>query len=367
MEPVTTESQGEKKERRGKKASSGAWNWLKSKRGSNALLATIAGAVATGLAVAGIMIPLDDLKQRMGVVESHSKLDPVLDHLEAIDDTLAAIQKADPVGAIATLAPEVKELAGQVGGIRMSLSGDPTTTTTLALTTLALTTVPAAVVSPTVLARLDTAESKLGQLSTSLAAEKESIAVELQSMTRCIEHIKDIVATQQSFAGATKVCEPVQIAELIEDALRMNTASMTRHHIKIVKDFADVPLLQLDKHLVLQILVNLIGNAKQALEGASDRAHQIALRLRMTEPGPTRRLILRVEDSGEGIAPENIVRLFTHGFTTRKHGHGFGLHSCALAAKEMGATLTAHSDGIGQGATFTLDLPAHPTVAAGLS
>jgi signal transduction histidine kinase len=69
---------------------------------------------------------------------------------------------------------------------------------------------------------------------------------------------------------------------------------------------------------------------------------------------------IRVEDNGEGVAPESLARLFTHGFTTRKNGHGFGLHSCALAAKEMQGSISAHSDGPGQGAAFTLELPANP-------
>ena len=124
--------ESEKKKGRGKKATSGGWNWLKSKRGSNALLATIAGAVATGLAVAGIVIPLKDLKQRMGVVESKGAIDPILDHLEAVDETLAALQKGDAVGAYAALAPQVKELAGQVGDIKDELAGADTTTPTTA-------------------------------------------------------------------------------------------------------------------------------------------------------------------------------------------------------------------------------------------
>jgi signal transduction histidine kinase len=68
-------------------------------------------------------------------------------------------------------------------------------------------------------------------------------------------------------------------------------------------------------------------------------------------------LRIHVEDNGEGIAPENLPRLFVHGFTTRRHGHGFGLHSCALAAREMGGAITVHSDGPGGGAAFTLDIP----------
>jgi two-component system, NtrC family, sensor kinase len=75
------------------------------------------------------------------------------------------------------------------------------------------------------------------------------------------------------------------------------------------------------------------------------------------------RLRIRVEDDGEGIAPENMVRLFSHGFTTRKSGHGFGLHSCALGAKVMGGQLMAHSDGVGKGAVFTLELPVSEAIA----
>jgi NO-binding membrane sensor protein with MHYT domain len=199
----------------------------------------------------------------------------------------------------------------------------------------------------------------LNKLVATLAAEKQSIAQELESLAKSIDHIKDIVATQQRYSGSTSVAEPVQINDLMEDALRMNTASIARHRITVLKDFADVPLLLLDRHLVLQILINLIGNAKLAMNAVPDRSHQITLRVRIDEPIEKPRLTIRVEDDGEGIAPENMTRLFAHGFTTRKNGHGFGLHSCALAAKEMLGNVTAYSDGLGKGAAFTLDLPAN--------
>jgi len=149
----------------------------------------------------------------------------------------------------------------------------------------------------------------------------------------------------------------VQIKELMEDALRMNAASMARHHITVVREFAELPLLRLDKHLVLQILVNLIGNAKYAMDSVPDRSHHIKLRTEIAVLAGAPRLRIVVQDDGEGITPENLLRLFSHGYTTRKNGHGFGLHSCALAAKEMAGTITARSDGPGTGATFTLELP----------
>lgn len=197
------EAPGEKKkDGRAKKATSGGWNWLKSKRGSNALLATIAGAVATGLAVAGIVIPLDDLKQRMGVVESKGSLDPVLDHLEAIDSALSAIQKADPVGAVAALTPEVQALAGQVGDIKDELAGGVTTTTTLGPTTTpTVISAPPATVSPAVLARLGAAESKLTQLSSSLATEQQTTAT-LSSAVATIRDDLSAIRTELTAAKA---------------------------------------------------------------------------------------------------------------------------------------------------------------------
>jgi signal transduction histidine kinase len=61
-----------------------------------------------------------------------------------------------------------------------------------------------------------------------------------------------------------------------------------------------------------------------------------------------------------GIPAENLTRIFNHGFTTRKDRHGFGLHSGALAAAQLGGSLTVRSDGLGRGAAFILELPLMP-------
>jgi two-component system, NtrC family, sensor kinase len=197
----------------------------------------------------------------------------------------------------------------------------------------------------------------LNKLVATLAEENGSIVEELDSLTRSIDHIKEIIATQQSYAGTSSHAEATQIRDLLEDAMRMTADSMARHHVKVVSEIAALPLMMLDKHLVLQILVNLMSNAKHAMYAMSNILHQMVLRVKDVGLGQGRRLRIEIQDNGEGILPENLVRLFAHGFTTRKNGHGFGLHSCALAAKQMGGTLTAHSDGVGKGATFTLELP----------
>ena len=194
----------------------------------------------------------------------------------------------------------------------------------------------------------------LNQLVKALGAEQQSMTDELAQLTKSVDHIKDIVSTQQSYAGASSLAESLNISDLLEDALRMNSGALTRHHVTVVKDFSDVPAVMADKHRLLLILINLISNAKYAMSNMDDRARKMTLGVKFIDNSI---LQISVKDEGEGIAPENMTRIFAHGFTTRKDGHGFGLHSCALAAIEMNGHLSAYSDGPGKGATFTLEMP----------
>ena len=194
----------------------------------------------------------------------------------------------------------------------------------------------------------------LNQLVDAIALEQQGMTDELAQLTKSVDHIKDIVATQQSYAGANSLMEPLHISELLEDALRMNSGALTRHHVTVVKEYSDVPQVMGDKHRLLLILINLISNAKYAMSDLTNRPRQMTLGVKIVED---KILQVSVKDDGEGIAEENMTRIFSHGFTTRKEGHGFGLHSCALAAIEMNGHLTAHSDGPGKGALFTLQIP----------
>ncbi|WP_421552749.1 DAHL domain-containing protein [Pseudomonas yamanorum] len=197
----------------------------------------------------------------------------------------------------------------------------------------------------------------LNQLVEAIATEQQGLTEELAQLSKSVDHIKDIVSTQQSYAGASTLLEPVHISALMEDALRMNSGALSRHHVTVVKHYHDVPEVMADKHRLLLILVNLISNAKYAMSNLTDRPRQITLTVMPLDDGT---LQISVKDEGEGIPAQNMTRIFTHGFTTRKEGHGFGLHSCALAALEMKGRLTAHSDGPGKGALFTLLIPLDP-------
>jgi C4-dicarboxylate-specific signal transduction histidine kinase len=138
----------------------------------------------------------------------------------------------------------------------------------------------------------------------------------------------------------------------------MNGAALLRHDVQVERDFPNVPKVLCEKPRVLQILVNLIRNAKYALDDGGHADKRLTLQL-MHNPA-TQKVQIIVRDNGIGIPPENLARIFAHGFTTRKDGHGFGLHSAANAAKEMKGSLTAHSKGTGLGATFILELPVAP-------
>jgi PAS domain S-box-containing protein len=197
----------------------------------------------------------------------------------------------------------------------------------------------------------------LSSLADHLASEHQDILQEINSLGGNVDHIKEIIAMQQSYARVVGVVESLPVVDLVEDALRLNAGAMERHRVQVIREYFEVPPILVDKHKVLQILVNLIRNAKYALD---DRGHTDKRMVLQVGLNGNDMVKIAVIDNGIGIPPEDLTRIFEHGFTTRKEGHGFGLHNGALAAKELGGSLKAHSDGPGKGATFTLELPRRP-------
>jgi signal transduction histidine kinase len=197
----------------------------------------------------------------------------------------------------------------------------------------------------------------LNRLVGALQSERDEILSDLDRLSLSVDHITYVVATQQSHAGPSSVVEMARPQDLIEEALYLSALAVKRSGLAIVRHYEEVPASALDKQRLVQVLVNLIGNAAQAMESMPADARQLTLGTSLVQGEDGPRLRITVQDAGEGIAPENMSRIFAHGFTTRTSGHGFGLHSSAVAATEMGGKLTVHSDGPGHGAIFTIDLP----------
>ena len=186
-------------------------------------------------------------------------------------------------------------------------------------------------------------------------SERAGIIERVERMAEQIEHIKRIVQMQQAHARAASLTEETALTEVLETAIDINLPGLDRHSVCIVREFDEVPLVTLQKHKLLQILVNLISNAKYAMAEIPRDERKLTVRLSLCEGGD--RVQIEITDNGCGIAPELLTRIFQHGFSTRKEGHGFGLHASVLAANQLGGTLTGHSDGVDQGATFALELP----------
>jgi signal transduction histidine kinase len=191
------------------------------------------------------------------------------------------------------------------------------------------------------------------QLHAAIERDRGTAVTELQALMRNIDHIKIIVASQQSHVQPSGVIETFEVHELLDDALRLSATALERHAIEVVRDCGALPRATLDRHKALQILVNLLANARDAVLGNAG-ARRIAVHARQAAPGSFE---ITVEDNGCGIAPDNLDRIFRLGFTTKTHGHGLGLHYSACAATELHGALTARSPGIGQGAAFSLILP----------
>jgi signal transduction histidine kinase len=194
----------------------------------------------------------------------------------------------------------------------------------------------------------------LTSLASALVTEQQTMRQETEALQGRIVHIKEIVSMQQSYGNISGVNETLPPEKLMEDAVKINAGALDRHGITVQREYETVPRVTVDKHMVLQILLNLISNAKYACSDIDNGEKRVILKIRNQNGN---RVQMRVEDNGVGISQENRHRIFQHGFTTKKSGHGFGLHSAAIAAQKLGGRLSVHSDGHGRGAEFTLELP----------
>ncbi len=190
--------------------------------------------------------------------------------------------------------------------------------------------------------------------SLAVAAEREDLVKQVRRLLEGLDHIRATVRMQQAYARASLVEEVVALDRIFDEAIRYSDASIRVQNLHFDKHVDALPLLLLDKHRLMQVLVNLIGNAKHAVRDAATDGPRISLHATKTPDG---RLRITVSDNGVGIAREELPKLFRHGYTTKRDGHGFGLHSSLVAVKQMGGALTCDSPGPEKGAEFVIDLP----------
>ncbi len=194
----------------------------------------------------------------------------------------------------------------------------------------------------------------LSNLNETLLRERVENQAEVKRMRDTIRHICDAIATQQIFAGRSNFLQEVNLEVLIEEILLMNEALIRSSEVQVVVDLPPLPELQLNKSKMTQILVNLVRNAIQSMQSQPADARRMTIAAKCVEEDG---IEIAVTDTGTGFGEEVRTMLFTHGFTTKIEGNGFGLHFCANAIREAGGHITAQSSGVGQGASFRIRLP----------
>ena len=195
----------------------------------------------------------------------------------------------------------------------------------------------------------------LTQLDKALLEEYKNISEKVKILSNSHEHIRQTIALQQSYAGISGVKEPIVPSILVQDAMQFLGTSFKRHDIElIIENESLIPEVNIEKHKVMQIMVNLLKNARDALKTTKPGERRLKIRF---EKNDNKDMLIQIIDNGIGISKQNLKKIFNFGFTTKNEGHGFGLHGCANIAKEMGGSLNAYSQGEEHGTTFNLTLP----------
>jgi len=196
----------------------------------------------------------------------------------------------------------------------------------------------------------------LEKLGAHLIEEQRTILKEMKGLVRNIRHMKQIILSHQTMAKSSGQTEQISLVDVVSHAMELSFQPEDDKWITICRDYQKVPTVWADQHQLLQILVNLLRNAKQAMRQHTLDRHELTLNVKLKEDDE-RSVVMTIQDSGIGIAPEHMSKMFVRGFTTKSDGNGIGLHSSIVAIKNMGGLMVVHSDGIGRGATFTLTFP----------
>lgn len=191
----------------------------------------------------------------------------------------------------------------------------------------------------------------LEEIRKALKEESKKVLHELIRMDTSVEHIKSIISFQQNYATQPLIKEEFELQSLIQDVLSILEKELSNSTIKVNYDQNLNTKLFLPKYKIIHVLINLIRNANDSVLESQNANKEIKIDIKLKP------LKIIIEDNGVGISKENIDKLFGHGFTTKKSGHGFGLHSSVLAINEIGASITAESEGLGHGAKFTITFP----------
>ena len=190
-----------------------------------------------------------------------------------------------------------------------------------------------------------------------LKEEQDNSLKELSTLHDGINHIEEIIAVQQSYAGVSGLVEKVALSAMMDDVLKMHSEIFRKYKINIIKKYSKTNPILIEKGKLIQVFVNLLKNAKESLEAKDEKNRIITINILEDKQQQT----VEITDNGTGISKENLTKMFSYGFSTKKEGKGFGLHTSALAMTELKGKLIAQSDGKGKGAKFIVKVTINTT------
>jgi PAS domain S-box-containing protein len=197
----------------------------------------------------------------------------------------------------------------------------------------------------------------LQRIANELFDERADILTEATSLRNNVSRIKDVISTQQTYAKAEYFVEEFRLNDVVDDAINIQLTNA--QYLQVDRDFGAAPTVSTQRTKLVMILMNILANARDAMATNPINERFLDVKTGIQKDG---NVFVSIADNGEGILEENLIKIFTHGFTTKADGHGFGLHTCANMMTEMNGRLIAESDGPGQGSTFTMVFPPRPQV-----
>lgn len=199
----------------------------------------------------------------------------------------------------------------------------------------------------------------LMQFYANLGGEFEKFSERMQTnINRLMDKIRlieGIINAQQSYTGVRSNMESIDLCAAADDVIRMYRAMIDKAGIRVIRSYESSTPALAQRTKLYHVLTNIIKNAIESMENVGGEK-VLTIIVKEEETG---KICIHICDTGEGISDNNIESIFAYGYTTKKGGHGFGLHSCANYMTEMKGRLRAKNSETGKGAVFTLELMTH--------
>jgi two-component system, NtrC family, sensor kinase len=202
-----------------------------------------------------------------------------------------------------------------------------------------------------------------GEMASLLKAAEADVGMMMRQATM----VQNALSERLPSPSARTVIEAVELPAIIHQSLEIVPDSCREQvDIEIDRSLQAVSPVWAARTVLRLVIQNLIINAAEAVRASGKSRGIVRFTAAIQAEGGENRLLLECQDTGMGIEPQNIQRIFERGFSTKlgKGNSGIGLHWCATAINALGGRIWASSEGLGHGAKFHIIIPVTPPAEA---